>query len=93
MPGQEKAWSQLLSRHLAVLDSRSQHRLPKTTEDCEICFLGKELTPGARNTALLPVFRGWGPSRVCLNLLLSSSACASRFFSLLFYLGCRAKLS
>lgn len=29
MPGQEKAWSQFLSRHLAVLDSRPQHRLPK----------------------------------------------------------------
>lgn len=29
MPGQGKAWSQLLARHLAVHDSRPQHRLPK----------------------------------------------------------------
>lgn len=33
----------------------------KTTEQCEICFLGKELTPGARNTALLPSLLWLGP--------------------------------
>lgn len=33
----------------------------KTTEECEICFLGKELTPGARNSALLPSLLWPGP--------------------------------
>lgn len=43
-----------------------QQSCQKTTEECEICFLGKELTPGARNTALLPSLLWPGPI-TCLS--------------------------
>lgn len=46
----------------------------KTTEDCEICFLGKELTPGARNTALLPSLSWLGPI-TCLSELAAVQQC------------------